>query len=117
MTMTQKLDSSLIFDLATRAEPYTCGMPRKLTSRAAIRRTVAKNPYSFQGSGSPGSGSTPQGHWARRCGLMEPVATQKATIQTGAATHRTACLAAGPQMEEEEGMAVALLWTVVPNGC
>ena len=98
-------------------------MPRKLTSRAAMRRTVARKPYSLQGSGSPGSGSTPQGHWARRCGLMEPVATQKATIQAGAATHRTACLAAGPQREEEEeeeGMAVALngcRWQKLPQWC
>ena len=37
---------------------------------------------------------------------MEPVAMPKATIQAGAATQRTACLAAGPHSEEEEeGMA------------
>ena len=96
-------------------------MPRKLTSRAAMRMTVARTPYSVQGSGSPGSGS--QGA-ARRRRLTEPVATQKAAIQAGAATHRTACLAAGPQSEEEEeeeaGMAAVLVdgrWQKLPQWC
>ena len=47
---------------------HTWGMPRKLTSLAAMRMTVARKPYSFQGSGSPGSGS--QG-WARRWGSIQ----------------------------------------------
>ena len=46
----------------------TCGMPRKLTRRAAMRRMVATKPYSLQGSGSPGSGS---GHRARRCNFID----------------------------------------------